>query len=109
MTNSKYISYLLIVFTLLIVVAASYALISYVGTVLSGFVDFFAAGNVDKLKQCGITPPQSFYSFKNDVTTFVLPFIYVGFPLFLVIISAIMFVAGMMYKEGKHEDQGSRL
>ena len=105
MNRSKFVSLLFVVLGLLVIVGAAYVIISYATEMMTSVVNFVTTNDFTKLQQCGITPPEQFNKLKNDLTTIVLPSLYIGLPLLLIVLSSLMFLAGFYYHKGRHEDE----
>ncbi len=105
MGKNKIVSYLFVLLGLLVIVGAAYVIISYVTDVFQAISDFVTTNDYSKLQKCGITPPPQFEKLRADLPTIILPSLYLGMPLLLIIISAIMFLAGYYYHKGRHEDE----
>lgn len=105
MNKYKFISYLFVLLGLLVMAGASYLIISYASDILKAIVDFVTSNDLARLQQCGISTPPQFNKIKTDLTTTILPFMYVGLPILFIVISFIMFLAGMYYNKGKHQDE----
>ncbi len=105
MGNSKIVSGLLIVLALIVVIGASYLVISYATDILSAIVNFVTTNDFTKLRQSGVNVPEQFNKVKTDLTTVILPFLYIGMPLLLILIGVIMFFAGMHYNQGKLQEE----
>ncbi len=105
MNKSKVVGFLFVILGILVIVGSAYVIISYASEMMTATVDFVSTNDFSKLQQCGITPPTQFNKLKNDLTTVVLPALYIGLPLVLIILSALMFLAGFYYHKGRHEDE----
>lgn len=108
MSKYKLVSYLFVLLGLIIIVGAAYLIISYSSDILNAIVDFVSTNGFAKLQQCGVTPPPQFSKIKADLTSIILPFLYVGIPLLFIIISALMFLGGFYYHRGKFEDEARK-
>ena len=104
MNRYKLTSVFFVILGLLVIIGSSYVIASYVSNILTGIVDFVTTNDYSKLPQCGITLPDRFYKIKSDLTTVILPFMYAGFPVLLIIISILMFLAGSHHRMGKIEN-----
>lgn len=104
MNRYKFVSYLFVLLGLLVIIGSSYVIISYASDILGAIVDFVTSNDLARLQQCGVTPPSQFNKIKGDLTTTILPFLYIGLPLLFIVISVILFLAGFYYHKGKHED-----
>ncbi|MBN1170465.1 hypothetical protein JXA56_05540 [Candidatus Micrarchaeota archaeon] len=105
MNKSKLVSFLFVILGLLMIVGSAYVIISYATEMMTSVVNFVTTNDFTKLQQCGITPPEQFNKLKNDLTAVVLPSLYIGLPLLLIILSSLMFLAGFYYHKGRHEEE----
>ena len=108
MSKYKMVSYLFVLLGVLVFAGTAYLLISYASDILSSIVDFVTTNDYTKLQQCGVTPPTEFNRLKTEFATIILPALYLGPIALFVVLSAIMFMAGMYYHRGKLEDEQSR-
>jgi hypothetical protein len=104
MSKYKLVSGLFVILGLLVIVGAAYVIIQYATGMINAVVDFVTTNDYSKLQQCGITPPSEFAKVKNEFATLILPALYVGLPGLLLVVSALMFLAGFYYHRGKLED-----
>jgi len=109
MNKYKMIGLLFVVLGVLVIVGAAYLIIMYASEMLTAIVDFVTTSDFAKLQQCGVTLPQEFHKLKNELTTIVLPFLYLGLPLLLILLSFLMFLGGFYYHRGRYEDEMSRM
>jgi hypothetical protein len=108
MNKHKLIGVLFAILGVLVIVGASYVIISYASGMMTSIVDFVTTNDFTKLQQCGVTPPTEFHKLKNELTTIVLPFLYLGLPALLILLSFLMFLGGFYYHRGRHEDERKR-
>ena len=108
MSKYKMVSYLFILLGVIVFAGTAYLLISYASDILGAIVDFVTTNDYTKLQQCGVTPPTEFNKLKNEFATIILPGLYLGPIALFVVLSAIMFMAGMYYQRGKVEDDMDR-
>ncbi|MBI5227375.1 hypothetical protein HY988_02190 [Candidatus Micrarchaeota archaeon] len=108
MGKTKAASYILVLLALVVIIGASYLIIAYATDILTAIVDFVTTNDFAKLRQCGVVMPEQFNKVKGDLTAVILPAMYLGLPLLLIIIGAIMFAAGMQYKKSKLEEEVER-
>jgi hypothetical protein len=99
------VGFLFVLLGVLVILGSAYVIISYASGMMTAIVDFVTTNDFSKLQQCGVTPPAQFNVLKNDLTTLVLPSLYIGLPLLLIILSVLMFLAGFYYHKGRHEDE----
>ncbi len=108
MSKFKLISYLFVVLGLLVVIGASYVIFQYTTGMINAIVDFVTTNDYSKLQSCGVTPPGEFAKLKNDFATLILPALYLGLPGLLLVVSALMFLAGFYFHKGKLEDDARK-
>lgn len=105
MSKPKLASFLLGLLGLVIIVGASYVATVYSTAILNSIADFLSSNNVNALKNCGITPPTQFNEIKADMTRTLLPALYIGLPLVMLLVAAFMFLAGYYYHKARlHDD-----
>ncbi len=98
--KNKILSFVLGLAGAVLVVASLYFAISYFSYIGKAIIDFLAANNVENLTSCGIVVPSAFMDIRDMFPATILPMLYLGIPLLLVAISALMFGSGYFY--GKH-------
>ncbi|MFH0884083.1 MAG: hypothetical protein V1861_00040 [Candidatus Micrarchaeota archaeon] len=108
MSKYKLVSGLFVILSLLVIVGAAYIIIQYATGMINAVVDFVTTNDYSKLQQCGITPPSEFAKVKNEFATLILPALYIGLPGLLLVVSALMFLAGFYYHRGKLEDDAKK-
>lgn len=108
MNKNKFASWLLIILALIVGVGSIFILISYATDVLKAVVDFITLNDLKKLSDCGATLPPQFSTIKSDFTTLILPTLYYGVPLLLIVVSVLMFFAGFYYRKGRAEDEAKK-
>ncbi|MEO0250152.1 MAG: hypothetical protein ABIN58_11635, partial [candidate division WOR-3 bacterium] len=84
-----------------VVIACLYAGVTYLGFIGKALIEFFSPANISAMNGCGIATPQEFIDIRNQLPTTLLPAIYIGIPLALIIISTLMFLSGYFF--GKHK------
>ncbi|MBD3209865.1 hypothetical protein GF318_00615 [Candidatus Micrarchaeota archaeon] len=109
MNKNKLIGILFVVLGALVIVGASYFVINYASSMLTAIVDFVTTSDFAKLQQCGVSLPPEFHTLKNDLTTIVLPFLYLGIPIILIGLSFLMFLGGFYYHRGRYEEEMVRM
>jgi len=105
MNKNKVASILLVVLGLIIAGGAVYLVLSYATDVLQAIVDFASSNDLSKLDKCGISMPPQFMKMKADLFTVIMPFLWIGMPIVLLVISMLMFMAGFYYHRARHEDE----
>ncbi|MEW6748209.1 MAG: hypothetical protein AB1295_00670 [Candidatus Micrarchaeota archaeon] len=108
MNRFKLTSFLFIMLGALVMFGAAYVVISYAQGVIGAIVDFVTTNDFTKLQQCGVNPPGEFNKLKSEFATLILPALYLGIPVLLLVISALMFLAGFYYHKGKLQDDSMK-
>jgi hypothetical protein len=108
MSKYKLVSYLFILLGVLVIIGSAYVIISYASDIINAIVNFVTTNDYSKLQQCGVTPPSQFNKLKNEFATVILPVLYIGLPAILIVISALMFLAGFYYYRGRLEDESRK-
>ncbi|MGB9719147.1 MAG: hypothetical protein ACPL06_00960 [Candidatus Anstonellales archaeon] len=104
--KDKFLSLVFLALGIVIILASVYAVLVFSGSVLSAIVDFVANNDLNKIKsQCAAYVPAQFEDIKRDFATVILPMLYLGVPVTLIILSALMFQAG--YYRRKAEEMES--
>jgi len=88
-----------------VIAGVSYFISSYASNAVSALAGFVTSSDFTTLQACGVTPPAGFAQMTTDLTSWVLPFLYVGLPITFLAIAAIMFAAGYYYHKGKQENE----
>ncbi len=104
MNRQKLIGITLVILGVLLVLGSAYAILSYAGNVLNAMLDFVTTNDMAALQRCGVNMPERLASLKYDITSVLLPALYLGIPLMLVILSLLMFFGGYYYHQGKHRE-----
>jgi len=106
--NSKLASGLLILLAVVIIAGTAYFISSYATNAVGAAAGFITSSDFTALQACGVTPPAEFAQMGSDLTTWVLPFLYIGLPMLFLVIAAIMFAAGYYYHKGKETEVKKR-
>jgi len=104
MNKSKFLSYLFIVLNLIIGIASVYILVSYAVEVLQAVEDFIKLNNLAKLTSCGATMPTQFSNIAAD-SKIIIPVLFYGLPILLILVSVLMFFAGFYYHSGRQAEE----
>ncbi len=107
MNPSKFMGMVLGIIGMVLLVGSIYFAITYVGAIMNAMIDFVAT-NGGAISRCGITIPDEIVQLKDQVATTILPAIYLGIPLAVVVISAVMFAGGYYYGRGSIVDEMKR-
>ncbi len=96
MGKSNIGSTILVLVVAVLIGAASWLVISYLGSTLSAVVTFASGPDGAKLAASGIHVPPQIEQLRADLPL-ILPLLYAGFPLLLIIIAILSFIAGSNY------------
>ncbi len=102
MNKQKFTGILCVVIGFALIVVSAYFAISYTSNILNGLVDFVTTNDFEELKSCGVSIPDQMLGWKSDLTTTLLPSLYLGLPAVLILNSILMFLGGYYYHKGKH-------
>ncbi len=117
MFGSRLLGFVFVVLGLLVMAWFSYTIITYSGTVIGAIVSFVTTNDYAKLQQCGVHTPPLFAKIQADLAVFILPLLYGGIPLSLIVIAILMFLGGFNFgkaaglaaaDEGPREARGER-
>ncbi|MFA5929989.1 MAG: hypothetical protein WC861_03845 [Candidatus Micrarchaeia archaeon] len=95
------VSGILVFIVILTIVATTIMVITYATGVLASAVAFASSDQIAKMQSCGIAAPPELSKLQADVSSLLIPAIYVGFPSLMIFISALMFIAGHYYGSDK--------
>ncbi|NYZ73953.1 hypothetical protein H0O00_02315 [Candidatus Micrarchaeota archaeon] len=104
MNKYKLMSYIFVLLGILVVVGSLYVIINYASDLINAIVNFVTTNDYSKLQQCGVSYPSQFDKLKAEFATLILPALFIGLPLLLIVLSAVMFIAGFYYQKGKLQD-----
>lgn len=104
MNKNKLLGMVLGVVGLVILIGGLYLAISYVGTLMKTMIDFISSNN-DAISRCGINVPERFVELSNQFATNILPMLYLGIPLAVVLIAVVMFASGYFFGKGALQDE----
>lgn len=104
MNASKFMGVALGIVGVALLAGGIYVAMSYIGAIINATIDFVTTNSV-AISRCGITVPNEIMQLKNQLATTILPAIYLGIPLAVVVISAVMFAGGYFYGKGSFEEQ----
>ncbi len=108
MNKNKVLSFLFVIFGLVVMLGSIFVLVSYATDILNAVVDFITTNDLKKLAQCGAALPPQFAKIKTDFTTLILPMLYYGVPVLLLVVSVLMFLSGYFYNQGRQEDEARK-
>jgi len=104
-----FLSFIFLLLGALAIGGILYMVLSYAGDTLNAMTDFITTNDFTKLKSCGIDPPAQFDKIQSDLPTVILPFLYLGLPVMLIVIAFLMFLSGLFYEKGRYEDESRRM
>ena len=105
MNKSKIVSILFVLLGVVVMVGSIYVIMSYATDMLQAIVDFVTTNDFTKLQQCGVSAPIQFSKIKADFVTIIMPFMYIGLPLIMIAVSALMFLGGFYYHKARDEEE----
>ncbi|MDD5171453.1 MAG: hypothetical protein PHF60_00260 [Candidatus ainarchaeum sp.] len=108
MNRYKLMSYFFILLGVIVVVGSLYVIITYASDLINAIVNFVTTNDYSKLQQCGVSYPPQFDKLKAEFATMILPALFIGLPLLLIVLSALMFMAGFHYRWGKFQDDSRK-
>ncbi|MBD3210287.1 hypothetical protein GF318_02800 [Candidatus Micrarchaeota archaeon] len=107
MNRTKFLGIVLGCIGVVLLGGGIYLAVSYVGATMNAMINFFTT-NSGALSSCGISIPDEIAALKDQVATTILPGLYLGVPLAVIVISAVMFAGGYYYGRGSYRDQLDR-
>lgn len=99
MAKHNILSGILVVIVILMIAASTYVVSNYATNALNAAVAFASTDQINKIQNCGITPPADLIQLRNQLPS-LLQAIYVGFPCLMVILAILMFLAGYFHGGG---------
>ncbi len=97
MLKNKIMSYILSIIGTVIVIGGLYLLISYLSFIGKGAIDFVSVNNVDTISRCGIVVPDMFIQLRDQFATIVVPVLYLGIPVVMILVSIVWFFSGYYF------------
>jgi len=97
MLKNKIMSYILSIIGTVLVIGGLYILISYLSFLGKGAIDFVSTNNVDTISRCGIVVPDMFIQLRDQFATVVVPVLYLGIPVAMILVSIIWFFSGYYF------------
>jgi hypothetical protein len=108
MNKNTIVSVLFVVLALIVAVGSIYLILSYATDMLNAIVTFVSTNNLTDLEKCGMKMPTEFAKVRADLTTVILPFLYIGMPAILIVVGILMFLAGFYSHKSRHEDEAKK-
>ena len=94
MNRQKLTATVLVLLGVVLVVGSAYGVITYTSDVLNSMLDFVTTNDFAKLASCGVNIPDKMLDLKSELTTIMLPALYLGLPVVLIMLSLLMFFGG---------------
>ncbi len=107
MNRTKFMGIVLGLIGVILLAGGIYFALSYIGNIMNAMIEFVST-NSGAISSCGITVPDEIAELKDEVATTILPGLYLGIPLAVILISFIMFAGGYFYGRGSYQDQLNR-
>ncbi|VVC04100.1 Uncharacterised protein [Candidatus Bilamarchaeum dharawalense] len=105
MNKSKSMGYLFVLLAILLIAVFVFFSAGYANGMLNAIIDFLGKIGLSNFQECGILVPSELTKLKTDMNTMILPFLYFGLPLLLLVLSVLMFLAGFYYHKGQVDEQ----
>ncbi len=103
MKKNKLMSLVLAIIGTVLVIGGLYMLISYLNYFGQGLIQFVSVNNVETISRCGIVVPDMFLQLRDQFATAIIPVLYLGIPIAVILVSVIWFLSG--YYLGKSRIQ----
>jgi|GEM_PF-1596275 len=104
MKKNKLISLVLAVIGAVAVLGGLYLVVSYLSYFGQGMIQFVSVNNVDTISRCGIVVPDMFLQLRDQFATAIVPLLYLGFPIAVILISVIWFLSGYYLGKSRIEE-----
>jgi hypothetical protein len=104
MNRTKFAGIVLGLVGVVLLAGSIFLALTYVGAIMNAMVGFVTT-NSGAISNCGISIPKEIVDLKDEIATTILPGLYLGIPLAVIIISVIMFAGGYFYGRGSYQDQ----
>lgn len=104
MKKNKLISLFLGIIGALLVIGGLYVAIFYLNYFGQGLIEFVSVNNVESISKCGIVVPDMFLQLRDQFATTILPVLYLGVPIAIILISAIWFLSGYYFGKSRIEE-----
>lgn len=105
MKKNKLISIILGIIGAALIIGGLYFLIYYMNYFGQGLIEFVSANNVETISRCGIVVPDMFLQLRDKFATAILPVLYLGIPISVILISAIWFLSGYYFGKSRIEEE----
>lgn len=104
MKKNKFVSLVLAVIGALLVIGGLYFLASYLSYFGQGLIDFVSVNNVETISRCGIVVPDMFLQLRDQFATVIVPLLYLGIPVAVILISVIWFLSGYYFGKSRIQE-----
>ncbi len=101
--KNKALAYLFVIIGAVIIVASLYFVISYLSFIGNVMIQFFSANSTAKMSDCGIVMPAELIAIRDQFPTTIIPALYLGLPIVLLLIAGSMFLGGYYWGRGASE------
>ncbi|HNT61150.1 MAG TPA: hypothetical protein PKJ97_04200 [Candidatus Bilamarchaeaceae archaeon] len=105
--KNKALSILLGILGVAVIIGSVYYALTYFSYLGNLLISFFSANSAQDFSRCGIFVPEGFGELRDQIATTILPMVYLGVPLVLLLMSALMFGSG--YYFGRHRSETESL
>jgi len=104
MNKNKIMGIMLGIIGVVLLGGGIYIALSYVGAIANATIDFVTT-NSGAISRCGMSIPDEITQLKDQLATTILPGVYLGIPLAVIMISVIMFAGGYFFGRGSFQEQ----
>lgn len=104
MNKNKFISIILGAIGVVFVLGGLYLLVSYLNYFGQGLIDFVSVNNVDTISRCGIVVPDMFTQLRDQFATAIIPMLYLGIPLVVLLMAVIWFLCGYYFGKSRFQE-----
>lgn len=101
--KNQALAYLFVILGAVIIVASLYFVISYLSFIGNVMIQFFSANSTAKMSDCGIVMPAELIAIRDQFPTTIIPALYLGLPIVLLLIAGSMFLGGYYWGRGTSE------
>ncbi len=104
MKKNKFISLVLAIIGSVLVIGGLYLLVSYLSYFGQGLIDFVSVNNVETISRCGIVVPDMFLQLRDQFATTIIPLLYLGIPVAVILFSVIWFLSGYYFGKSRIQE-----
>lgn len=88
-----------------LVIGGLYVVISYLSYIGQGIIAFASSNNLETISKCGIVVPDMFLDMSDKFATTLVPILYLGIPIAVVLISVLWFLSGYYFGKSRIEEE----